>query len=97
RGEVSGGGQAPPPAAAAGMTGRTPPVPAVTATAALPNIHVYRSDLIPADQYGNLAVLAAQTDLPATVGARLASGAWLNPATARYPAVVLGAAAARRL
>src|SRR5262249_1006601 len=26
-----------------------------------------------------------------------ASGAWLNPATARYPAVVLGAAAARRL
>src|SRR5262249_5780688 len=91
------GGQAHLPAAAAGMIGRIPPVTAVTATPALPNIHLYRSDLIPAHRYGSLAVLAAQTDLPATVGARLASGAWLNPATARYPAVVLGAAAARRL
>jgi len=91
------GGQAVLPAAAVPMIGRIPAVTSVTATAALPNAHVYRSDLIPADQYGNLAVLAAQTDLPATVGARLASGAWLNPATTRYPAVVLGAAAARRL
>src|SRR5262249_34521822 len=46
---------------------------------------------------GNLSVLAARTDLPATVGAHLASGAWLNQATARYPAVVLGAMAAKRL
>src|SRR5262249_26658121 len=44
-----------------------------------------------------LSVLAARTDLPATVGAHLASGAWLNQATARYPAVVLGAMAAKRL
>ena len=91
------GGQAHLPAAAVPMIGRIPPVTSVTATAALPNAHVYRSDLIPADQTGDLAVLAAQTDLPGTVGAHLASGAWLNPATARYPAVVLGAAAARRL
>jgi putative ABC transport system permease protein len=91
------GGQSHLPAAAVAMIGRIPPVTSVTATAALPNVHVYRSDLIPADETGNLAVLAARTDLPGTVGAHLASGAWLNPATARYPAVVLGAAAAQRL
>src|SRR5262249_42244335 len=51
----------------------------------------------PAYETGNLSVLAARTDLPATVGAHLASGAWLNQATARYPAVVLGAMAAKRL
>src|SRR5215472_10023882 len=69
------GGQAVLPAAAVPMIGRIPAVTSVTATAALPNAHVYRSDLIPADQTGDLAVLAARTDLPATVGAHLASGA----------------------
>jgi putative ABC transport system permease protein len=85
------------PAAAVAMIGRIPPVTSVTATAALPNIHVYRSDLIPSIETANLSVLAARTDLPATVGAHLASGAWLNQATARYPAVVLGAMAAKHL
>src|SRR5262249_59940865 len=37
------------PAAAIAMIGRIPPVTSVTATAALPNAHVYRSDLTPAD------------------------------------------------
>jgi putative ABC transport system permease protein len=96
-GQTLFGGQAHLPAAAVAMIGRIPPVTSVTATAVLPNIHVYRSDLIPADQTGLLSVLAARTDLPATVGAHLASGAWLNQATARYPAVVLGAIAAKRL
>jgi putative ABC transport system permease protein len=91
------GGQAHLPAGAVPMIGRIPAVTSVTATAALPDAHVYRSDLIPSYETGLLAVLAARTDLPATVGAHLASGAWLNTATARYPAVVLGAAAARRL
>jgi putative ABC transport system permease protein len=96
-GQTIFGGQSHLPAAAVPMIGRIPPVTSVTATAALPDIHVYRSDLIPADQTGDLSVLAARTDLPATVGAHLASGAWLNQATARYPAVVLGAMAAKRL
>ena len=85
------------PASAVAMIGRIPPVTSVTATAALPDIHVYRSDLIPADQTGDLSVLAARTGLPATVGAHLSSGAWLNQPTARYPAVVLGAMTAKRL
>jgi putative ABC transport system permease protein len=36
-------------------------------------------------------------DLPTTVGATVVSGTWLNGATAKYPAVVLGSAAARRM
>jgi putative ABC transport system permease protein len=41
--------------------------------------------------------MAAHSDLPATVGATIHSGSWLNPATATYPGVVLGDTAARRL
>jgi putative ABC transport system permease protein len=58
---------------------------------------VYRNDHIPPAETGNLSVLAARTDLLDTVGASVATGAWLNGATAQYPAVVLGANAAARL
>jgi putative ABC transport system permease protein len=58
---------------------------------------VYRSDRIPAAENGSISVLAAQPGLLGTVGGRVASGTFLNPATARYPAVVLGALAAQRL
>ena len=44
-----------------------------------------------------MTVFAAQLDLLETVGARIAAGAWLNAATAHYPAVVLGARTAQRL
>jgi putative ABC transport system permease protein len=91
------GDQAHLPASAVAMIGRIPPVTSVTATAALPTLHAYRSDHIPSYETGTLSVLAARTDLPGTVGAHLASGAFLNAATARYPAVVLGANAAKRL
>ena len=42
-------------------------------------------------------MLAAHLDLPGAVGASLASGVWLNAATARFPVVVLGAEAASRI
>jgi putative ABC transport system permease protein len=82
---------------AIGMIDRIPPVESVTATAAVPDTHVYRSDKIPAAQSGGIGVVTARTDLLGTVGAEVASGAWLNDATAQYPAVVLGASAADRL
>jgi putative ABC transport system permease protein len=85
------------PAESVTMISRIPTVLSASATGQLPNAHVYRSDLIPADQTGNMVVLAARTDLLAAVGARMYRGAWLNEATARYPAVVLGAKAATRL
>ncbi|MFF1613429.1 ABC transporter permease [Amycolatopsis sp. NPDC058278] len=72
-------------------------VTSVTATAKVTTAHVYRSDRIPPAETGSLSVLAARTDLLGTVGGRMAGGAWLNAATERYPAVVLGSTAAQRL
>jgi putative ABC transport system permease protein len=79
------------------MIERIPPVTAASATGDLPDTDVYRTDRIPEGQTGGLTLLAAQLDLPETVGATVADGSWLNAATARYPAVVLGALAATRL
>jgi len=79
------------------MIARIGPVHAVAATGTVPDTSVYRTDRIPAAQTGGISVAAAQLDLLSTVGASIASGSWLTAATARYPAVVLGAVAARRL
>jgi len=79
------------------MIARIGPVYAVAATGTVPDTSVYRTDRIPAAQTGGISVSAAQLDLLSTVGASVASGSWLNAATARYPAVVLGSVAARRL
>ncbi|WP_328466192.1 ABC transporter permease [Actinoplanes sp. NBC_00393] len=85
------------PDEALGMIERIGPVTSATATGKVDGARIYRTDQIPAGQSGGLSLLAAQLDLLATVNAELARGAWLNAATARYPAVVLGAAAAQRL
>ena len=58
---------------------------------------VRRTDRIDEAETGGIAVMAADTGLARTLGARLRSGRFLNAATARYPVVVLGATAARRL
>ena len=58
---------------------------------------VYRHDRMPAGQGGGLSIQAASLTLPETLQVPVVSGVWLNEATARFPAVVLGAAAARRL
>src|SRR3954471_841142 len=79
------------------MVRRIGPVQSATATGAMSDAHVYRTDKVPTGQTGGIGVLAAQLDLLRTVGAKLADGAWLNAATARYPAVVLGSDTARRL
>jgi putative ABC transport system permease protein len=79
------------------MIARIGPVESVSATGTVPDVHVYRTDRIPPEQSNSIAIVASRTDLLTTVGATVASGTWLNEATARYPAVVLGATAARRL
>ncbi|WP_214326085.1 ABC transporter permease [Nonomuraea sediminis] len=84
------------PAEAEGMVGQIGPVTAVTATGQT-TAKVYRNDHIPAAESGSISVLAARLDLLRDVSAGLAGGAWLNVATHRYPAVVLGAKAADRL
>ncbi|MCC5580269.1 ABC transporter permease [Microtetraspora sp. AC03309] len=91
------GGQSHLPDESVAMIGRIGPVLSATATGTLTTVNVYRSDRVPPGETGNLTVMAARTDLLGTVGAGVANGTWLNAATARYPAVVLGASAAKRL
>ncbi|MGH3808748.1 MAG: ABC transporter permease [Pseudonocardiaceae bacterium] len=79
------------------MIGRIGLVETVTAIGQLPDAKVYRTDKIPAPQSGGIGTYAVRTDLLDTVGATVASGTWLNDATAQYPAVVLGARTAERL
>lgn len=81
------------PASSTKMIGQIGPVTGVAATGQVP-AKVYRSDRIPAAQSGGIAVLAASPNLPETVAVDVESGVFLNPATANYPAVVLGATAA---
>jgi putative ABC transport system permease protein len=79
------------------MIGRIHSVESVTAIGLLADARVYRTDRIPAVQSGGIGTYAVRTDLLGTVHGTVRSGIWLNEATARYPAVVLGAATAERL
>jgi putative ABC transport system permease protein len=91
------GGSATLPTESVDMISRIGPVDRVAATGKVSGAKVYRNDRIPEVETGGLSVQAAHLDLPGTVSATLASGAWLNAATAGYPAAVLGSAAARLL
>jgi putative ABC transport system permease protein len=85
------------PDEAIGMISRIGPVTSTTATGKVTGAKVYRNDRVPDSESGGIGVLAARSDLMLTVGATVASGAFLNEANARYPAVVLGRKAADRL
>src|SRR6266568_5315637 len=85
------------PTRASGMLGRIDGVHRVAPTAQLQDINVYRTDKIPPGQTGALAVRACDPTLLGTLDGQLRHGAFLNPATARYPAVVLGYQAATTL
>ncbi|WP_246186843.1 ABC transporter permease [Microlunatus speluncae] len=73
------------------------PVESVSATGVIAGAKVYRNDQVPAAQSGGISVVAAKPDLLDTLGGKLVAGSFLNPATEKYPAVVLGATAAERL
>jgi putative ABC transport system permease protein len=79
------------------MIDRIGSVQSVTPTGLLPDAKAYRTDRIPTPQSGGIGTYAVRTDLLDTVGANVATGIWLNDATAPYPAVVLGATTADRL
>ena len=84
------------PATATSMIGR---IRAVEAAAQVKTTEetVRRTDKIPEEETGGISVMAASPQLRATLGARMRRGRFLDAATARYPATVLGAVAARRL
>jgi putative ABC transport system permease protein len=85
------------PSEAEAMVGRIGPVTATSAVGKVGDVKVYRSDKIPKAQTGGLSTYAVRTGLPATLGATIRSGTWLNEATSTYPAVVLGSDAAGTL
>lgn len=91
------GDATPLPTTAPGMIARIPPVRQVAAIGVVPAVTVRRTNAIPATDSGGIAVAAADPALPVTLDASLLSGTFLNAATARYPAVVLGFAAAQSL
>ena len=95
-GQAIGGGTAELPAVAPAMIGRLPGVLAVQDIGAT-GANAYRSPLIPSVDTNALSVDAASLALPAAAGTSTAQGAYLNPATAREPVAVLGAAAAQYL
>ena len=74
-------------------------IPTVTAASAVREVDatVRRTDQVPESQTSGISVLAADLDLVDAVAATVGEGRWLDAATERYPAVVLGATAARRL
>jgi putative ABC transport system permease protein len=90
------GAEATLPETARAMVGRIGPVEEVSATGSVSAV-VYRSELSPTAETKGISVLAADPSLPATLGATLADGVFLDDASGRYPAVVLGSTAARRL
>jgi putative ABC transport system permease protein len=85
------------PVTAEGMVSRIAPVTGVTEIGSISNTYVYRNSIIPATDTNGIALAAADPALPATLGATMAHGTFLNAATARYPAVVLGAETASLL
>jgi putative ABC transport system permease protein len=96
-GQTFGGEDATLPTQAVGMIRRIRPVQQAAAVATVSDAAVYRNDRIPAAETGGLSVAAADLDLLQAVGATVAKGRFLNAATARYPATVLGATTAAQL
>jgi putative ABC transport system permease protein len=78
------------------MIGNIPDVASVSAIG-MTDVNVYRNDRIPEEESGGLTVQAARTNLPEATGAEIVNGRWLNAASSRYPATVLGASAAEQL
>jgi putative ABC transport system permease protein len=90
------GGQATLPTTAPAMVRRIGPVQSAAAIGQV-NANVYRNDRIPAANSDAITVYSAQPGLLRTLQGHLARGRFLNPATARLPAVVLGASTAAAL
>lgn len=84
------------PESASAMIRRIGPVQNAAATTGV-DATVRRNDHIPSSETGGIAVHAAEPDLPAVLGATMAHGRFLDAATGKYPAVVLGSVAATRL
>jgi putative ABC transport system permease protein len=95
-GQTFAGEDAELPATARRMIGRADGVEDAAAARATDET-VRRTDRIPEEETGGIAVMAVDPGVRATLGATMRRGRFLDAATARYPVVVLGAIAAERL
>jgi putative ABC transport system permease protein len=95
-GQTLGGEDSSLPEEAEAMIGRIGPVQEVASVGAV-DATVRRSPYIPEDETGGLAVRPTTTNLLPTLGATVRDGKFLDAASERYPAVVLGSVAAQRL
>ena len=84
------------PEDATAMIRRIGPVTSAAGTTGV-SASVRRTDRIPAAETGGIGVLATEPELLAAVDGTVHSGTFLNAATSKYPAVVLGSKAAERL
>jgi putative ABC transport system permease protein len=85
------------PTTSEGMVSRIGPVTGVTELGGISNVYVYRNSFVPAINTNGISLTATDASFPATLGATIAHGVFLNAATARYAAVVLGAETASLL
>ncbi|MBU1227984.1 MAG: ABC transporter permease [Actinobacteria bacterium] len=84
------------PDTAAVMVERIGPVEEVSAVGSV-DANVYRSDLVPSTRSGGISVSAVDVNLLNTLEGTIASGRFLDEASAAFPTVVLGSIAAARL
>ncbi|MBT2231246.1 ABC transporter permease [Nonomuraea sp. NEAU-A123] len=84
------------PTSALSVVKRIGPVNTASATGTI-DTTVRRTDYIPEAVTGGISVQAASTELLTTLEGGVTKGVWLNAATERAPAVVLGSEAAKRL
>ncbi len=85
------------PAESTAMVARIPTVTSAASVSNLSGVTARRTDQIPAAQTGGLSVRAVSLNLVDTLHVAVHAGRWLDGATNRYPAAVLGAGAAKRL
>jgi putative ABC transport system permease protein len=96
-GESFFGEEAKLPAAAAGRIRLLDEVQSAAAVTQVEGATVRRSSYVPAEITGGIFVEAADPELLGTLEGTTASGRFLDRASERYPAIVLGAKAAQRL
>ena len=96
-GQTFVGDEATLPDEAEAMVARIGPIESVSAVGEVAEANVYRTDKIPEAETSGVSVLAARSSLKSAIGGAIRSGTWLNAATSRYPATVLGAKTADRL
>jgi putative ABC transport system permease protein len=85
------------PSTAGGMIARVSGVSHVAPTAQFPSFATFRTNKMPAYETNGLNIRACDPALLATLGGQMHTGTFLNAATSRYPAAVLGFQAARAL